>query len=489
MIKIQLPKISKKVIGVVFLVAVVIGSLLWLYSCHKDEIMERIQKKDIVVSSQTKGLIVQEEAVPETEEIATSQMTDILEEQEDLEIEATEEPDVKALCPVEITDIYAESGEIVEFISYYPNAATYEWEIYDMGQKAWLPADSQSVVAKKDELLRTVSVFQIQADIEKDTSMIRCITVMEDESIQKDTASLFVFPKKIMNVGVDDEELSRCGYVSALEIPVTVTFEDGESEAITGLYGLKFLCSQKTVEYGESVSGNLIEKRIETVTECDYTYLESGENEKIIRYKNLREIELPVMIAGCDKEAPVISDVVIGEYAISKENKPVSVQVEIYAEDNDTPYPYLEYAFAHESVSTDELSFSLENEFIAEIDKNGAWISYVRDQSGNIGELSKEIIAVDQLPPSISVSLQETSWCRKNVIMVSGKDGTGLTYQLMKENECIYDWTHETSFQVTENGNYMVKAKDEAGNETIQEIMVENIDLKAPVITGIKEGE
>lgn len=459
---------------------------------NKDKIKD-IFNENMTVSASEKDLIQEPEVMEmDTEKIATSQFLDEPEESTDVQpVEDTavmEELDIKALYPVEITDIYTESGETVEFISFYPDAEGYAWEVYDMDQKAWIPAESTAVSAKRDELYREVSVFRISAGEGQDTSMIRCTITLEDGSSQTDTASLYVLSKKIGSLKVNDTEVSKCGYVNTLEIPVTVIYEDGTSEELTGLYGLKFLCSKRTIEYDESETGNLIEKRIDTVTECDYTFLESGGNEKTIRYKNLREEEFALQITGCDKEPPVISDVVIGDYLVSKENKAVSLQVEIYAEDNDTPYPYLEYAFAHESMNVDEIEFVPENELTVLIDKNGEWISYVRDQSGNIAQLAKELITVDQLAPSLTANLKETSWCRENVISVVGKDRTSLVYQVLKGNECIYDWTKDTSFTVSENGIYIVKAKDEAGNETVLEVVVENIDLQAPVITNIKEG-
>ena len=103
-------------------------------------------------------------------------------------------------------------------------------------------------------------------------------------------------------------------------MPVKVTYDNEQSETITGLYGLKFLCFQKTTEYDESISGSLIERRIETITECDYTYLQSGVNERMLRYVNLRENELSVQITGCDREPPVIEELIVGDYTVSKEN-------------------------------------------------------------------------------------------------------------------------------------------------------------------------
>jgi len=473
------------------LILVVIVVCLLIYS-NKDKTKEILNLNKAVYASSESRVPGQEEPESEIVEIATSQF---LEEQEEItdnesaeDTTITEEPDIKALYPVEISDIHAEAEERVEFISFYPGAAGYTWEVYDMDQKSWIPAEPTAVSTSIDELYREVSVFQILAEKEQDVVMVRCVTKLEDGSSQTDTASLYILPKKITDIKISDTEVPKCGYFSSLEVPVTVIYEDGTSEDMTGLYGLKFLCSKRNIEYDESETGNLIEKRIDIITECDYSFLESGANEKILRYKNLREEEHTLQITACDKEPPVISDVVIGEYKISQIDKPVQIQVEVYAEDNDTPYPYLEYAFAYETVTEENINFIKENEFSVDVDKNGTWIIYVRDQGGNVAQLERKIIAVDQLAPGLTVNLKETTWCQENVISVVGKDGTNLVYQIFKGSECIYDWTENTSFPISENGNYTVKARDEAGNETIQEILVQNIDIQAPVINNIKEG-
>ena len=493
MISIRLPKIksSKKVMICAFAAVLIIGILLVLYN-NADVIKKYFLKCDPISTTMETEPFEQGAEPSDAELIATSQFLnqapdEVTQEEEQVE-ENAEEPDIDALYPVEITDIYAQTGEEVEFVSFHPDAVDYTWEVYDMAQKDWIKADSERVFLEKDELHREVSIFRMQADVTQDGSMIRCTVNLKDGSSQKDTASLSVLQSRIIDISINDSEISKCGYISALEVPVKVTYENDQSEVITGLYGLKFLCSQKTTEYEESVSGNLIEKRIETITECDYTFLQSGINERTLRYVDLRENEQSVQITGCDKEPPVIEEVIVGDYIVSKENKTVPVKVEIYAEDNDTPYPRLKYAFAHEDVNTTDIIFSPENEWNVDIDKNGVWIAYVLDESGNIAEVHKEIIVVDELPPNITVSLKEMSWCRENVIMVTGKDGTDLSYQLLKGSQCIKDWTQENSFQVTENGTYTVKAKDVAGNETTQEIVVNNIDIQAPVINNIKEG-
>lgn len=493
MISIRFPKIkaSKKVMICALAVVLIIGILLVLY--NNSDVIKEYFSKDVMIST-TKEVESFEQGAEssDAELIATSQFLEVIPagvSQEEEQIpENVEEPDIDALYPVEITDIYAQTGEEVEFVSFHPDAVGYSWEMYDTTQKAWMLADSKRVFLEKDELHREVSILRMQAESAQDGSMIRCTVNLKDGSSQKDTASLFVLQSRIIDISIDDSEISKCGYISALEVPVKVTYENGQSEVITGLYGMKFLCSQKTIEYEESVSGKLIEKRIDTITECDYTFLQSGINERTLRYVDLRENEQLVQIIGCDKEPPIIEEVIVGDYIVSKENKTVPVKVEIYAEDNDTPYPRLKYAFAHEDVNTADIIFSPENEWNVDIDKNGTWIAYVADESGNIAEMSRKIIVVDELAPILTVSLKEASWCRENVIVVTSEDGTDVEYQVWKENQCIIDWTTESSFSVTKNGTYIVKAKDAAGNENTQEILVENIDLQAPVITSIREG-
>ena len=60
--------------------------------------------------------------------------------------------------------------------------------------------------------------------------------------------------------------------------------------------------------------------------------------------------------------------------------------------------------------------------FEKEITKNGIWIAYCRDQSGNVAKQEKEIIAVDQKAPEIKVRLENNDWCQSNKIIVDAKD-------------------------------------------------------------------
>lgn len=479
MISIRLPKIKrnrKTVIGMIS-VMMIIGIL---FLKHKTEEVSDYETA------------IEETDMEETEKIATSQFLEsdmIDEEKTDQKTESVEKPDADALYPVEIKDIYAQVGETVEFISFYPNAEKYTWEVYDMTEKEWGLADLETVFSKKDELYREVSILRLKAEVIQDGTMIRCTVNLEDGSIEKDMASLYVLQNNIKDISIDDIEIPKCGYISALEVPVNVIYEDDRSETITGLYGLKFLCSQESKEYDENVSGNLIEKRIETITECDYTYLHSGANERTLRYANLREKEWTTQITGCDREPPVIEEVIVGDYIVSREDKSVPIKIEIYAEDNETPYPKLKYAFAHEDTDPADIIFTSENEWNADINRNGTWIAYVMDESGNVAQMQKKIVTVDQMPPILTVNLKEMSWCMENMILVSGQDGTDLTYQIRKGEDCIYDWTEETNFVISENGIYTVWAKDEAGNETSQEITVENIDHQPPIIININEGE
>lgn len=386
-----------------------------------------------------------------------------------------------------LTDIYAPSGSEVRFKCYHEDATNYRWEYYDIEQKEWMTTDEADIEIKKDELFREVSTCKM-IPTAHGRDMVRCSIEFSDGREVVNTASLYSLPEKIATLQIADMETEVNSYLDTLHIPVTVSYESGASETLTGLYGLYFLDVKEAVEYEESISGNKIEQQIVTITECNYFLASSDTQEVTVRYMDGTIFEEAVNVTGIDKTAPVIADVKLGEYVISNTNKIVPIEISIEAEDNETPYPYLEYAFVHESVELTEEHFHTEASFTADIDMNGTWIAYVRDENGNTAKAEEIIYAVDEKAPELRLEVQNVSWCRENIIAAIGEDKTELKYKLQCNAQDIEgEWTSDSSFTVKENGVYVVSAMDAAGNVTTEEITISNIDNKAPVIIGIKE--
>lgn len=390
--------------------------------------------------------------------------------------------------PVHLNDTYATKNTKAAFFRYEPDAYKYEWEIYDIREKDW-----KSVEAAKgycDELNRNVS--KIVVDATEDT-MIRCVTYYsaEEKEPQEEKAYLNLLEKEIKEIAADDIVTDKDNYLSSSQIPIQVTYLDGTKEEVTGLNNLYFLQTQEETNYSETESGNRIETT--TITKTETVYLKTEERQTVtIRYHTNNHaadtIETEMVIEGRDLTAPVIEDISISPFEISDKDQPVTIQVNIMASDNDTPYPYLEYAFLLSGITPKEEDWSKKADFEMEIQKNGTYVAYVRDQAGNISTGEKEIITVDVKPPQITkITLLEENWCQENKIIVDAADASTLTYCFQcKGSGASSGWIAQESYSVKQNGWWSIKVKDAAGNVSEGEIQVQNIDTEAPTIHGIK---
>lgn len=465
------------------LVAVISMAVIVLIISRDKKEPEREEPQTVEVtrlSDEEAAALLEQISLPEEETVAS----------EEIEInEAPEEPEPEAITTEEVvlTDIYAVSGSEVVFKRYHEEALLYQWEYYDFSIKDWVPAEESSISLVMDELFRKVSSYQVRAGTNKQ-EMVRCKMKYPDGREVIDTASLFILPELISDVSISDYEADVNVYIDVLNIPATITYTSGNKETITGLWGLHFLDITESVEYEESISGNKVEKQLTTIAERNYMLTSKEQQDVLIRYMDGSLFEDSVKVTGIDKIAPVISEVSIGNYEVSNVNKTIPVDVNITAEDNETPYPYLQYAFVHESKKPGNDDFHTSPSFCAEIDKNGVWVAYVKDEYGNYSTQESVIYAVDQKAPKLQLDIQNSEWCKENVIVAIGEDKTELKYRIQCDAQGILgEWRTDSSFTVTENGVYTVSAMDAAGNVTAEEITVENIDNEAPLIIGIKE--
>lgn len=387
---------------------------------------------------------------------------------------------------IELSDIYAETGSDVNFKCYNLNAESYIWETYDIVQKEWIL--SEGAVIKKDELNRQVSVFNITANQEQ---MIRCtINLNNGEKISK-IASLFVIPH-IAKITVKENCTFNAGsYISSRDIPVKVTYEDGKTDTLTGIYGISFVDTMENKELTTNESGNIVETVTTINTECEYTYIGVEEKELILRYRNKETVyDSKLIVSGKDLIIPEILSVEISDFEVSNVDKPVNVKVSISAEDNETPYPYLEYAFLPKGTNPREKDWNKRMSFEQKITKNGVWKAYCRDSSGNIAIFEKEIIAVDQRKPIIKVSLENAEWCTSNKIIVNAQDELSVLYQFTcPESGEDSGWITRNEYEINKNSTWKIQVKDAAGNISSESITVDNIDNQLPVIKEITEGD
>ena len=393
--------------------------------------------------------------------------------------------------PIVLSDIYAEEGDVVVFKSFYPEAEGYIWEVYDESIQEWKRASDGDVAVQKDELNRDISSYIATASKENSNLMIRCTINFPEKESTTDIAALHVLNKSIAKISFEDFTTEAGEYISAMDIPVKVRYADGSKETITGLNGLSFLDVQTASE--ESASDN-----VETITTIikpyEYMRVNTGEEDVSIRYKySETSIDASVKLTGTDMTVPVISEVVIDDFAVSNnEDEPVLVKVTIEASDYNTPLHLLKYAFLPEEMTPEESDWKSSPVFETEIIQNGKWIAYCKDQAGNTATTEKEIIAMDNSAPVVSLHLQNDEWCQCNKILVEAEDDSPVEYCFScAEIGVESGWISENEYDVTKNSTWQVKVRDAAGNVTEKEIRVDNIDDRPPVIIKIteKEGE
>lgn len=426
--------------------------------------------------------VKEEQAVkmePETEEISKEQ------ESENTAVQA--KPEMLSAEAAAISDIYAAAGSIVTFKSFYADAQSYVWEMYDLEKRDWIPV---SAFAAPDELGREVSCFTVEAAPENNECMVRCTSYCSDKTMT-DTASLYILEQDIKGIGVSDYTgENAAGYINTLQIPVKILFDDDSEKIITGLYGLSFVKKDEQVASETDTYGKNVQIITTTLTECDYVQLEPMKKEVTLRYPGLDD--LVFTMEGTDKNPPAITDIQVGAYTVSTAAQTIEIEISVMAEDDTTPYPYLEYGMypAAEDAGLEGIAWTQEHILTQEMSDNGIWCICVRDRSGNIAVYEKEFIIIDQKPPVVAVSLERQDICRENKIIVSAADKSEVSYHFENLQHGIDSgWGSQNEYLIDENGIWTVTVKDAAGNESTQDIVVECIDITPPVILTIIEGD
>lgn len=399
-------------------------------------------------------------------------------------------------APVKLFNLYVSEGEIAEFKCYFPGMdTTYIWEIYNVEKKVWEDADAVGEKSMQiDELNRNISILRLPAKKEYQDLNIRCTVQNESsESIEAQKGKLVILDDKIMSVKMVEHYQAMAGsYISSLDIPVEITFADGTTQTITGLQGL-FFCIEKDkkMDVSRKNDGNTVEVVTTKTVESEYLYVDAASQEVLLRYRTDREsLEIKGTIEGIDEAPPEIYHVQISPFEVTNDDtQEIVLSIEIDAEDNFCPLPNLQYAFLPADKKITQEDWQSESIFEVTITKNGEWIAYCQDESGNYATSHKEIVAVDQKAPNIkSVFLQteEEEWCKSNTIIVSAEDKTAMQYCFVN-GSTDSGWITYSEYVVDENGTWMVKVRDEAGNVSEAEIKVSNIDKISPTIQKIEE--
>lgn len=380
----------------------------------------------------------------------------------------------------QLSDVYAEKDSFVVFKCYYPEATKYAWEVYEEGR--WSTVAENEIIPKVDELYRKTSTYMTSADKEK---RIRCRISLVNEMSILEEAGLYILPQEISSVSADTYIAMAGQYVDSLDIPVMVTFSDGSKEVITGLNGLCFWnTKEKSIEQSTTESGGIQETVTMVSMASEYTYAAAGENEGRMRYQDQ---EISIMIKGEDRTAPEIQDLTVSEFQVSDgSSKSEPITVTFQAEDDISLRSTLEYAFLPAGAEPQETDWSSKASFDVDITRNGTWVAYCRDESGNIASKEKEMIVIDSEPPVVKLHLENESWCQENKIIVEAEDDSAVQYCYNCISQGVDSgWISESIYMVKENGTWKVQVKDEAGNLTEEEISISNIDTEPPIVRGI----
>ena len=388
--------------------------------------------------------------------------------------------------PVKLSDIYTVSGNTVLLQCYYPEAGSYTWEVHNRHTGGWEAMEGET---RQDELGRPVSALGIAAE-GTDIMQVRCTVRMGDGSTVTENASIHMIPE-ILDVAVEEESfVTEAGrYLSGREIPVRVSYTNGTQDVITGLYGITFVKKTEKKEITADGAGNPVETVTTVYTEHNYAYIGLEDREFVLRYRNGEQqvTDMIMTVSGKDLRAPVISDVIVDGFEITNVDAPVTVHVEITAEDDKTPCPDLEYAFIPKDPEADDTvpddrDWTQEAAFDLEITQNGIWTAFCRDQGGNTASMEKEIIVVDQKPPVLSLRLADTGWCSSTRLSADAEDHLPVEYRVIAPDGTDSGWTAQKEYEVKCNGKWEVQARDSVGNVSSENITVTNIDRQPPVI-------
>lgn len=485
---------------VIILIAILVvkeNNILHKLGFMNDDIESVNKTTEITEKEETtlSEILMQAEQISTVEAMETVPQTEYLEETEayatshkGLQTEMIEETPLSTEI-VELSDVYAEAGCNVQFKCYHPEAESYIWETYDIIKKEW--TIREDALWQKDELYRQVSVCSVTANNEQDDMMIKCTINLTNGEILSQIASLFTIPH-ITQISVKEDCTFNAGsYIFSRNIPIKVTYENGKTDTLTGIYGISFVDTMESKELTTNEIGNVVETVTTVNTECEYSYIGVEEREVLLRYRNNDTVcDAKLLVSGKDLVAPEISTVEVSNLEVSNIDEPVNVNISIIAEDNETPYPYLEYAFLPQGTKPKEKDWTKKMSFEQKITQNGIWKAYCRDASGNIAVFEKEIIAVDQKAPVIKVNLEHTEWCISNKIIVKTEDELSVLYQFTcPETGEDSGWIARNEYDIKQNSTWKIQVKDAAGNIASETITVDNIDNQMPVINEITEGD
>lgn len=124
------------------------------------------------------------------------------------------------------------------------------------------------------------------------------------------------------------------------------------------------------------------------------------------------------------------------------------------------------------------------------ITENGTFEVMAQDNAGNVATASVTVSTLDKTAPEIVVTSKNDKWAKEQLVTFSVTDASsgvesvtvvkGATAVAVKEEN---GW----KFTAVENGTYVITAKDRAGNQKTQNVVVTKVDKTAPAVPTLKD--
>ena len=191
-----------------------------------------------------------------------------------------------------------------------------------------------------------------------------------------------------------------------------------------------------------------------------------------------------IQISDLDKINPEMKDVVFDNEKWEK-----SKNIKISANDNIRILGWQvtqSESNPNEWNNIEEVSSSLEKEY--EITNNGKFFVWVKDSADNAVNKQIEVSKVDNTAPNISYTINKDSLITEGYITINVEatdEESGL-------NDTPYSWDNSSwgkennSLKVTDNGRYTIYCRDNVGNVSSKEIIIDSFAIRAQAI--INEG-
>ncbi len=215
-----------------------------------------------------------------------------------------------------------------------------------------------------------------------------------------------------------------------------------------------------------------------------FTYIttENATYRFMVTDKAGNEVYEDITVKNIDAIAPTIS-----ETEVNPNNIATKATITVTASDNQNGSGLADLAYGIGD-NVDEVTWKAENTF--EVESNGTYTVYVKDKAGNISETSVNVGEIDKVAPIISVVVTDNNiWAKSKLITATvDETGSGINSVVLVSDANAEITLNDNTFTytATQNGTYIFKVTDKAGNVSeAKEVIIGMIDTTAPIINSI----